>query len=313
MRARRIIFAGTPPFAAAALQALLAAGHHIPLVLTQPDRPAGRGLKLQPSAVKSVALAAGIPVLQPTSLKDAAIQAQLAACQADVMVVAAYGLLLPAAVLQLPSAGCLNIHASLLPRWRGAAPIQRALLAGDSQTGITIMQMDVGLDTGAMLLCEAIPILSTDTTGSLHDKLMNLGGNLINKAVDNLENLLPHVQNEAQANYATKITKAETQLDWCQSAVYLARAVRAWSPAPGATVTVNGQRIKVWAAEVVTNVHGQCGEVIALDEQGPVVATGEGGLRLLSLQKAGGKRLPWREFSQGFSLACGQCFELLES
>lgn len=312
MSARRILFAGTPPFAAAALKALLEAGHDVPLVLTQPDRPAGRGLKLQPSAVKSVALAAGIELWQPTSLKDPALHIQLAAYEADLMIVAAYGLLLPAAVLKLPKAGCWNIHASLLPRWRGAAPIQRALLAGDGETGITIMQMDVGLDTGAMLLREALPILSTDTSEALHDKLMNLGAKLILEAVDNLENLSPVPQDNAQASYAAKISKAETTLHWQVPAVELERAVRAWSPNPGASVSLGGQRLKVWTADVLPEIKGRCGQVVRIDEQGPVVATAQGGLRLTTLQKAGGKRLSWREFSHGFELNVGQFFDFIE-
>lgn len=231
-----IIFAGTPAFAAAALDALLQAGHQVPLVLTQPDRPAGRGLKPQASAVKQLALSKHLAVAQPVSLKDEAVIAQLAAVGADAMVVAAYGLILPESVLRLPRLGCLNIHASLLPRWRGAAPIQRAILAGDRETGITIMQMDAGLDTGAMLLEQAIPIADDDNAQTLHDKLAALGARLIVRALL-LEQPAAVAQDHARASYAAKITKAEARIDWNRPAAELARAIRAYNPMPGAYTT----------------------------------------------------------------------------
>jgi methionyl-tRNA formyltransferase len=236
----RIIFAGTPEFAATALEALLAAGHEVVLVLTQPDRPAGRGMVLQASAVKKVALAHAIPVAQPERLKDPATHEPIrAACVehgAELMVVAAYGMILPPAILEVPVHGCLNIHASLLPRWRGAAPIQRAIEAGDTQTGITIMQMDAGLDTGPMLLAEAIPIAPDDTAARLHDRLATLGARLVVDALARFDRLVPVAQPEAGVTYASKIDKAEARLDWSPSATVLARKLRAFNPFPGAVV-----------------------------------------------------------------------------
>ncbi|MFN3544597.1 MAG: methionyl-tRNA formyltransferase [Thiobacillus sp.] len=299
----RLIFAGTPPFAAAALDALADAGHDIPLVLTQPDRPAGRGMKLMPSAVKTTALARGLAVAQPASLKAPEAQAQLAAVGADVMVVAAYGLILPQAVLDIPRRGCLNIHASLLPRWRGAAPIQRAILAGDSETGITIMQMDAGLDTGAMLLKTVVPILATDTGGTLHDKLAAAGARAIVDALARLDTLTPRKQDEALATYAAKLSKEEARLDWTQPAPHLARAVRAFNPVPGAWTLAAGAPLKVWAAELVSG-RGAPGEVLEAGER-LVVACGDGALRLDEVQPAGSKRMTAAAFLAGRVLVPG--------
>lgn len=299
-----ILFAGTPAFAAAALDALLRAGHRVSLVLTQPDRPAGRGLKPQASAVKQLALSHQLPVAQPLSLKDEAVIARLRAVDADVMVVAAYGLILPPAVLQLPRLGCLNIHASLLPRWRGAAPIQRAILAGDAETGITIMQMDAGLDTGAILMTEALPIAATDTAQTLHDKLAALGAQLIVKAMQ--QPAVAIAQDNAQATYAAKVTKAEARIDWNRPAVELVRAIRAYNPGPGAYTHWHGQPLKLWRAEPVAAGSEVPGTVLQADAGGIVVATGEGALRLLELQRAGGKRLAAQAFLAGTNIQPGE-------
>lgn len=303
----RLIFAGTPQFAQVALAALHAAGHVIAAVLTQPDRPAGRGMKLLPSAVKLEALRLGVPLLQPATLKTADIQAVLRALDAEVMVVAAYGLILPQAVLDIPHSGCLNIHASLLPRWRGAAPIQRALLAGDAQTGITIMQMDAGLDTGAMLRRDAIPIAPEDTSASLHDKLARVGGQAI---VGVLEQLamhppIPVPQAEAEATYAAKITKAEAILNFRRPAIDLARAVRAYNPAPGAMTRLHGAPFKIWMAHHASDQCGTPGSILAADAAGIVVGCGSGALRLTEVQPAGGKRQSAAQFLTGHPLASG--------
>jgi methionyl-tRNA formyltransferase len=314
----KVIFAGTPEFAAVALQSLHEAGFEIPLVLTQPDRPAGRGMQLQPSAVKQYALSKGIEVLQPLSLrmdsKDPqraeeakAAHERLLATPYDVMVVAAYGLILPRSTLDIKP--CLNIHGSLLPRWRGAAPIHRAIEAGDAETGITIMQMEEGLDTGPMLLIEKVAIEDSDTTGSLHDKLAALGGKMIVEALHKLEagQLPATVQPEEGVNYAAKISKEEAALDFSQPAVDIGRKIRAFNPFPGAHGTVNGVSVKLWGAEVV-DASGPAGKVLSADAQhGIVVACGTGALRLTQLQKPGGKRLPAAEFIKGFPLD-GQSF-----
>jgi methionyl-tRNA formyltransferase len=301
----RLIFAGTPHFAAAALQALLGAGHQVVAVLTQPDRPAGRGMQLQPSPVKQLAQQHGLPVLQPLTLKQAEIQAELAALGAEVMVVAAYGLILPQAVLDLPRHGCLNIHASLLPRWRGAAPIQRAILAGDAETGVTIMQMDAGLDTGAMLLKTHCPIETTDTAQTLHDKLAAQGAAAIVEALARLGELTPEQQDDALATYAAKLSKAEARLDWTQEAAQLGRAVRAYQPVPGAYTEWNGAPLKLWQASVETGRSGAPGEVLAADKSGVLVACGSGALRLEMLQRPGGKAQPAAQFLQGSPLRPG--------
>ncbi|MDR9424677.1 MAG: methionyl-tRNA formyltransferase, partial [Marinobacter sp.] len=250
----RIVFAGTPDFAATALKALLKAGHDIVGVYSQPDRPAGRGRKLVPGPVKQVALDADIPVFQPLSLKSEDAQQELAALKPDVMIVAAYGLILPKAVLDIPTHGCLNIHASLLPRWRGAAPIHRAIAAGDTQTGITIMQMDEGLDTGDMLLKVTTPIRSDDTGGSLHDRLADLGGEAIVEALNQLArgDLGPEPQNDNEACYAHKLSKEEGHIDWQRSAADIERLVRAFNPWPGTFTDLGDQRIRIHMAQALS-------------------------------------------------------------
>ena len=304
----RVIFAGTPEFAAQALQAIVAAGHEVPLVLTQPDRPAGRGMSLQPSPVKRLALERGLEVFQPLTLKDAQAQARIAQIAADVMVVAAYGLILPQAVLDLPHYGCLNIHASLLPRWRGAAPIQRALLAGDAETGVCIMQMEAGLDTGPVLLRQAIPIAATDNAATLHDRLAALGAELIVAALDRLP-LPAEAQPSAGVTYAHKIEKTEALIDWGRDARELDRHIRAFNPFPGAQARFGGQTIKLWQATPVAG-SGEIGQILAVDRDRIVVACGSGALALSELQKAGGKRLPVRDFLAGHSFKAGERFDL---
>jgi len=315
----KIIFAGTPEFAAVALKALHDAGFAIPLVLTQPDRPAGRGMQLQASPVKQFALAHGMPVAQPVSLRldgkypDVAQEAHdlLRHTAHDVMVVAAYGLILPRSVLDLPAYGCINIHASLLPRWRGAAPIHRAIEAGDADTGVTIMQMEEGLDTGPMLAMQRVAIDADDTTGSLHDKLAALGGTMIVDALRALaRGALSATPQPAQGvTYAAKIAKEEASLDFAQPAAVLARKIRAFNPFPGTVASYHGTAIKCWRAEpVATNAAATPGQVLAANaHDGVVVACGSGALRLLELQKPGGKRLPAAEFLKGFPVD-GGCF-----
>ena len=310
----RVVFAGTPEFAAVALQRLQAAGFQIPLVLTQPDRPAGRGMKLQASAVKAFALSRDITVAQPQGLRldgkyaadAAAAQETLHAARPDVIVVAAYGLILPTWVLTLPRLGCLNIHASLLPRWRGAAPIHRAIEAGDAETGITIMQMDAGLDTGDMLLVERERIDAQDTTASLHDRLATLGGRLIVEALEMAAcgGLRPQAQPAEGITYAHKIDKAEAAIDWRLGAALIERRLRAFDPFPGATAVLAGETLKLWRAEPCAG-SGRPGEVLAVGDPGIVVACGEGALRLTVLQRAGGKRLPAAAFLQGHPLQPG--------
>lgn len=306
----RLIFAGTPAFAAQALDALIGAGHEIALVLTQPDRPAGRGMNLAMSPVKQLAQKHGLSVLQPARLNDAEVRAQLAVAAAEVMVVAAYGLILPRAVLDIPPRGCLNIHASLLPRWRGAAPIQRAILAGDAETGITIMQMDEGLDTGAMLLKLPVPIRAEDTAQTLHDKLAVLGGEAIVAALAQLQHgaLDEQPQDESLATYAAKLSKTEGRLDWRRPACELARAVRAYNPFPVAQVAYRGVVWRVWQAEV-SGARGAPGEILRADKEGLLVACGEGALLLREVQKAGGKRLPLAQFLPGNPVKAGEYFD----
>ena len=304
----RLIFAGTPEFAALALQAIVAAGHDVTLVLTQPDRPAGRGMALQPSPVKKLALDKGIEVFQPLTLKDAEAQAKIAATGAEVMVVAAYGLILPQAVLDLPRFGCLNIHASLLPRWRGAAPIQRALLAGDAETGVCIMQMEAGLDTGPVLLSEAFAIVPNDTSATLHDRLAALGARLVVAALGKLP--LPATPQALEGvTYAQKIGKAEAQIDWSQSAIELDRHIRAFNPFPGAQAQFGGQTVKLWRATPVEG-SGENGQILQVDRNRVIVACGSGALAVSELQKAGGKRLAVREFLAGHPLKAGDRFDL---
>ena len=304
----KLIFSGTPEFAATALQALIDAGHTIELVLTQPDRRAGRGMTLQASPVKRLAETHGIEVFQPTSLRDTAAQARLQQVGAEAMVVAAYGLILPQAVLDMPKYGCINIHASLLPRWRGAAPIQRAILAGDRETGVSIMQMEAGLDTGPVMKTGSVCIESSDNAASLHDKLANLGATLIVETMGELP-LVATAQPEAGVTYAAKIEKAEAPLDWRLPAAQLGRQVRAFNPFPGALAVCAGQSIKIWMAEPVEGT-GSPGEIIAVDRHGIVVACATGALRLTELQKAGGKRLPVAQFLAGTPVEKGAAFEL---
>ncbi len=317
----RVAFAGTPDFAAEALARLHAAGFEIVLALTQPDRPAGRGLKLHPSPVKAFAVSHGIPVAQPRSLRldgkfpDEAERgrAALLAARPDVLVVAAYGLILPQWVLDLPRLGGLNIHGSLLPRWRGAAPIHRAIEAGDARTGITIMQMDAGLDTGAMLLAESIPIAPDDTTATLHDKLAPLGGRLIVEALELAAcgGLVPQPQPAEGVTYAHKIDKAEAAIDWHTDAAVIERRLRAFDPFPGASTQHDGEAIKCWRGVVVPG-HGAPGTVIAVSddasEAGIVVACGSGALRLTELPRPGGKRLAAAAFLLGRPLVAGMVF-----
>ena len=310
-----LVFAGTPEFAAVALKALHEAGFSIPLVLTQPDRPAGRGLHLHASPVKQYALAHGMEVLQPLSLRqdskdpERAAQAAVAherlrATHYDVMVVAAYGLILPRTTLDLKP--CINIHGSLLPRWRGAAPIHRAIEAGDSETGVTIMEMEEGLDTGSMLLMEKVAIGAHDTTASLHDILAAMGARMIVTALQHMQAgvLMAVPQPEQGVTYAAKISKDEAGLDFHQSASELARKVRAFNPFPGAHAQINGVTIKIWDAEALSEgSHARPGKVLAADAQhGIVVACGKGALRLTELQKPGAKRLAATEFLKGFVL-----------
>jgi methionyl-tRNA formyltransferase len=306
----RLIFAGTPEFAARALAALVRAGHDIALVLTQPDRPAGRGLRLAPSAVKALAQERGLALCQPASLKDEETHARLHATGADAMVVAAYGLILPGPVLAIPRLGAINIHASLLPRWRGAAPIQRAILAGDTRTGISIMQMDRGLDTGPVLAAESMPIEADDTSASLHDKLAELGARLIVTVLAQLEHsqLTPQPQQTAGVSYAAKITKAEAEIDWSQAAPVIERKVRAYNPMPGASTIVKGAGLKIWRA-CVNRAEGAPGTIVEAGAKGIVVACGAKALCVLELQRAGGNRLPAAQFLAGFPLAAGERLE----
>lgn len=298
----RIVFAGTPDFAAIALKALLGAGHNVVGVYSQPDRPAGRGRKLMPSPVKQVALEADIPVFQPASLKPEDAQQELAALQPDVMVVAAYGLMLPKAVLDIPSHGCLNIHASLLPRWRGAAPIQRAIAAGDANTGITIMQMDVGLDTGDMLLTVTTPINPDDTGGTLHDRLAEIGGEAIVKALAQLANgeLVGEPQNDNDACYAHKLSKQEGHIDWTRSAPELERLIRAFNPWPGTFTDLGEQRIRIHQARALAQASDQTpGTVLRREREGIDVACGTGSLRITTVQLPGTRALSVSDLING--------------
>ena len=307
----RLIFAGTPEFAACALTALLHAGHEVALVLTQPDRPAGRGMKLVPSAVKTLALKHGMDVFQPIHLNDEETRARLRALGADAMVVAAYGLILPEPVLAIPRLGAINIHASLLPRWRGAAPIQRAILAGDALSGVSIMQMDRGLDTGPLLATEPVTIAAEDTSASLHDKLAEIGARLIVTALAQLERSHSSAapQPATGASYAAKIAKAEAGIDWSEAAVAIERKVRAFNPLPSATTMIRGAGLKIWRARV-SPAEGAPGTILEAGARGIVVACGTGSLCVLELQRAGGKKLAAGQFLAGFPLAAGERLEL---
>ena len=305
----RVAFAGTPEFARAALAAILAAGHEVPLVLTQPDRPAGRGQQMHASPVKQLAQERGIRVHQPERLRDPATHIPLIEAAPDVMVVAAYGLILPQAVLDIPRQGCINIHASLLPRWRGAAPIQRAIEAGDAESGVTIMHMEAGLDTGPMLLVGHTPITTDDTAASLHDKLAVQGAALIVDALHKLLQLVPTPQPEAGVTYAHKIEKLEALLDWRRPAIELERRLRAFNPFPGAVAVFADTALKVWKASAEA-AGGDPGTVLEAGSGGILVACGSGSLRLQELQKPGSKRLPAGDFLRGFALSAGAALTL---
>lgn len=301
----RLVFAGTPEFAACSLDALLAAGHEVVLVLTQPDRPAGRGMKLQASPVKLRAEKAGIPVYQPDRLKSPESWEPIREVAADLMVVVAYGLILPQAVLDIPRQGCVNVHASLLPRWRGAAPIHRAIEAGDTETGVCIMQMDAGLDTGPVLSRVLLPIDSRETTQTLHDRLAVSGAQLL---CETLAQSLPAAvaQSETGVTYAHKISKEEGLINWQTSAVEIDRKVRAFNPFPAASFMLDGQVVKVWASELVEGgVAGEPGRVLCADAQGILVSCGEGVLRLMQIQSAGGRRMSAGDYLAGHSLPAG--------
>lgn len=294
MNKLKLIFAGTPDFAARHLAALLSSGHEVVAVYTQPDKPAGRGQKLTASPVKELALAHDLPVYQPASLRNEAAQTELAALGADLMVVVAYGLILPKAVLDTPRLGCINVHGSLLPRWRGAAPIQRSIWAGDAETGVTIMQMDVGLDTGAMIRKVTCPIASDETSASLYDKLAGLGPQALVDTLDAMAagDTAAEPQDDALANYAEKLSKEEARIDWSMDAVAIERCIRAFNPWPISWFDVAGQTVKVWQAEVVAQDHCQAaGTLLKADKQGIEVATGQGVLRLLTLQPPGKKAM----------------------
>ncbi|GHA62205.1 methionyl-tRNA formyltransferase [Photobacterium aphoticum] len=290
----KIVFAGTPDFAARHLAALLSSEHEIIAVYTQPDRPAGRGKKLTASPVKEIALEHNIPVYQPENFKSDEAKQALVDLNADLMVVVAYGLLLPQAVLDTPKLGCINVHGSILPRWRGAAPIQRSIWAGDAETGVTIMQMDIGLDTGDMLSIATLPIDATDTSASMYEKLAELGPTALIECLSDIANgtAVPVKQDDAQANYAKKLSKEEAQIDWTMDAAAIERCVRAFNPWPMSYFTVAEQNVKVWRSEVVEGEHGQpAGTILSADKHGIVVATGKDALRLLELQPPGKKAM----------------------
>lgn len=305
----KLIFAGTPEFAVPALAALIAAGHDIVLVLTQPDRPAGRGMKLKASPVKELALQHQIPVFQPETLKDDASQMRIRAVQADAMIVAAYGLIIPTTVLQMPKYGCYNIHASLLPRWRGAAPIQRAILAGDKETGVTIMEVVPALDAGAMISKGIVPISERDTAQTLHDALAKIGGELMVKAMQQLAqtgSLPSEPQDEALVTYAAKLQKSEAAMDWMRSAIELSRQVRAFNPFPVAQASLLGETCRIWMATAIAG-SAPAGKIVSLDD-GIIVGCGEGLLKIEELQMPGAKRLTAKEFLAGRSLKAGDNF-----
>ena len=308
----KIIFAGTPPFAAAALNALVAAGHQIVLVLTQPDRPAGRGLKLRPSAVAEQAAQLGLTLLKPVSLRNEDVQATLRAIAPDAIVVAAYGLMLPQPVLDIPKYGCINIHGSLLPRWRGAAPIQRAIEAGDIETGIAIMQMDAGLDTGPVLLTRTCPILPEDTSGTLFDRLTAMSMVAIADAMEKLPLLQATAQPLEGISYAKKIDKAESQIDWTLPAEVIERRLRAFDPAPGCESLIDGEKLKIWHAAVKPSPADTTippGTIIEASPDQLTVQCGVGALGLITVQKPGGKRMAIADFLRGSTLQTGWRFK----
>ncbi len=309
----KIIFAGTPEFAVPALAALIAAGHDIVMVLTQPDRPAGRGMKLKASPVKVLAEQHQLNIFQPETLKDAAVQAQINGVNADVMIVAAYGLIIPTVILNMPRYGCYNIHASLLPRWRGAAPIHRALLAGDTETGVTIMEVVPALDAGAMISKGVVPILDTDTTQTLHDALAGIGADLMVQTMRELatNGRIPSIpQDESLVTYAHKLEKSESKIDWQKSAVEISRQVRAFNPFPVATAQFRGEICRIWFA-TASNGTAKAGEIIGLntDSEGAILlGCGEGILQITELQMPGGKRQTAQQFVQGQHVKVGEYF-----
>jgi len=303
----RIIFAGTPAFAAEALRRIVAAGHCITLVLTQPDRPAGRGMKLTASAVATAAQELELPIAKLATLRDAKAEALVRAERADLMVVAAYGLLLPTTILTTPKFGCINIHASLLPRWRGAAPIQRAIEAGDTITGISIMQMDAGLDTGPVLLSRTLSIEADETSASLFEKLTVLGAEAVVDAMTSLASLVPSAQPAEGVCYARKIEKSEAVIDWAESARLIERRVRAFDPFPGAELTLGTERLKVWGAQAVSlDKASEAGTVIGVTAADVTIACREGALRITHAQRVGGRRLPMREILRSLAISTGQ-------
>ncbi|ADI28598.1 methionyl-tRNA formyltransferase [Methylotenera versatilis] len=305
----KIIFAGTPEFAVPALAALIAAGHQIVMVLTQPDRPAGRGMKLKASPVKVLAEQHGLHVFQPETLKDTAVQAQIEAAHADVMIVAAYGLIIPTVVLNMPKFGCYNIHASLLPRWRGAAPIHRSLLLGDAETGVTIMEVVPALDAGAMVSKGVVPITESDTTQTLHDALSKTGADLMVQAMAELaeKGSLPATpQDESLVTYAHKLEKSEAAIDWQKSAVELSRQVRAFNPFPVAQGILKGEVCRIWMATAKEG-KAKIGEIVSVQD-GVTVGCGDGLLHITELQAPGGKRLSAQAFVQGHNLQIGDFF-----
>ncbi|MFZ0486460.1 MAG: methionyl-tRNA formyltransferase [Arenicellales bacterium] len=307
----RIVFAGTPEFAVPALKALVAARHDVEAVVTQPDRPAGRGRRTISGPVKDCALALGLDVRQPAGLKDPSLLADIRVLQPQVIVVVAYGLLLPRALLELPDHGCINVHASLLPRWRGAAPIQRAVEAGDPETGVTIMRMEAGLDTGPMLARRVIPITSRDTGGTLHDRLAALGAELLVETLGRLDtgSVQAVPQDDRLATYAPKITTEDARLDWHRSAARIERQVRAMNPWPVVRTHHRDHQVRVWEAVVVSGSGGVPGEIIRLGRDGVDVACGDGVLRLTGLQREGGKPLSAFEFLNGYRLEVGEKFD----
>ncbi len=307
----RIVFAGTPDFSVPPLQALIDAGHPPCAVYTQPDRPAGRGRRLRPSPVKQCALDHDLPVQQPETLRDSAARDALAALQPELMIVVAYGLILPQAALDIPRLGCVNIHASLLPRWRGAAPIQRAILAGDAETGVCLMQMQRGLDTGPVLARAVTPIHADDTGGTLHDRLSLIGASLLAESLDDLlaGRLVAEPQDDSQASYADKLQKAEARIDWSESAAAIQRRIAAFNPWPVAETGRDGRRLRLWRAAVASSGQvnaGQPGTVVEVSADGILVACGDGVLRLLELQAEGGRAMPVADFLNGHALQPGE-------
>ena len=299
MSAAKLLFAGTPDFALASLMALVESGHIPDAVLTQPDRPAGRGKKLTASPVKEFALSENIPVWQPETLKDPQVVADIAALEPDVLVVAAYGLILPQQVLDIPKMGCLNVHASLLPRWRGAAPIQQAILNGDEKTGVCLMQMEAGLDTGPVYASAATNIKADESAGDLHDRLAWMGGELLNEHLDDIVagRITAEPQDESLATYAGKILKTDAHINWNRSAHDIQRQIRAYNPVPGASFGFADERVKCWQARVVDGVEGPAGQVVKADKDGIDVACGEGGLRLLEVQRPGRRKISAAELA----------------